>query len=500
MITRKLGLGLFLLLSTSPASLAAATAEEAASIVASIQTYLGKEPGVVTVTPDGDGYVIAFDMTPFLKKVTEAGFTAKVDPYRLKAVPQGNGLWAVTSSAPFAASASVPNVFNFAMESPKVEWKGTYSDKLFAFMDRDYSVSKLSISQTQTDPSTKIMTNGATVIDSIVGKGAATDLGNGLIDNGGTLTFSGLLSSTTIEMPPELVAAGTPNINYVINVEKGNYVTEMKGVSQKSLFDVLAFFVSHPTKDLIIKDQAVLKEKLLAALPFFANLQSDSTFENLNVETGYGKFGVTSGKVGVGLSGAVKQGHAGESFEINGFTSPATLPLPPWSKGLVPSKMKIGFDFSNMDFEAPSRKFITEMDVSKNDPVPPGSEQAYLQAFAPTNGVTLTIPPGEITADLYSLAYEGTSDISFAGLPKVSAKFRMTGMDKVIAQLQQAAADPTAQQAMAMLFAAKGIGKADGDATVWDVTMSPEGKLLVNGTDLSSMMGAIAPPPPPPQP
>jgi hypothetical protein len=495
MKTRKLGLGLFTLLATTTAAWAAATPEEAARIQATFQTYIGTEPGVVTVTAAGEGYDIALDPMPYLKKITKDGFTAKFDAYHFNAVPQGNGLWAVTSSAPYSGSASAPGVLTFAMESPKVEWNGTYNDTLFTFMDSNYSISKLSISQSQTDPSSKIATSSASVIDSITGKGSATDVGNGLVDSESTLALSGLVSSTTMEMPPEMVQAGMANINYVANMAKANYVSSAKGLASKPLMEIASFFVSHPTKELVIKDQAVLKEKLLAALPLFASLKSDGTFENLSVDTGYGKFAMTGGGSTLGLSGAVKDGRVAEGFEITGLTMPEGLPLPPWSKGLIPTKMKLGFEFSGFDMEAPARKFITEMDVSKDEPVPPGSEAAYLAAFAPTNGVKLSIPGGEITADLFSLTYEGTSDISFAGLPKVDAKFRMTGMDKVIAQLQQAATDPTAQQGMAMLFAAKGIGKADGDAITWDVTMSPEGKLLVNGTDLSSMMGALSPPP-----
>lgn len=464
---------------------------------ATFQSYIGSEPGVVTVTADGEGYDITLDAMPYVKKITQDGFTAKVDAYHFKAVPQGNSLWTVTSSAPYSASASAPGIFSFVMESPKVEWSGTYNDALFTFMERNYSISKLSISQNQTDPSTKIATTAATVIDSITGKGTSTDVGNGLVDSGGTLEFSGLVSSTNMKMPPEMVQAGVANINYTANMSKGVYTTNVKGLASKPLMEVAAFFVSHPTKELVIKDQAILKEKLLAALPILASIQSDGTFENLNVDTGYGKFAMTGGGSNIGMSGAVKDGHFAEGFELNGLKLPEGLPLPPWSKGLIPTKFKLGFDVSGFDMEAPARKFITEMDVSKAQPVPPGSEAAYLAAFAPTNGVKLTIPGGEITADLFSLTYEGTSDISFAGLPKIDAKFRMTGMDKVIAQLQQAATDQTAQQGMAMLFAAKGIGKADGDTITWDVTMSPEGKLLVNGTDLSSMMGAIAPPPQP---
>ncbi len=495
MKTRNLGLGLFILLATSTASFAAATPDEAARIQATFQTYIGAEPGVVTVTVADDGYDIALDPMPYLKKITKDGFTAKFDAYHLKAVSQGNGLWAVTSSAPYSGSASAPGILSFAMESPKVEWNGTYNDTLFTFMDSNYSISNLSISQNQTDPNSKIATSSKSVIESITGKGAATDVGNGLVDTEGTVAMTGLVSATTMEMPPEMVQAGMPSVNYTANMAKGTYVSSAKGLASKPLMEVAAFFVSHPTKELVVKDQAILKEKLLAALPLFASLKSDGTFENLSVDTSYGKFAMTGGGSNVSLNGAVKDGRAAEGFEISGLTMPESLPLPPWSKGLIPTKFKLGFEFSGFDAEAPARKFITEMDVSKDEPVPPGSEAAYLAAFAPTNGVKLTIPAGEITADLFSLTYEGTSDISFAGLPKVNAKFRMTGMDKVIAQLQQAATDPTAQQGMAMLFAAKGIGKADGDAITWDVTMSAEGKLLVNGTDFSAMMGAIAPPP-----
>lgn len=498
MKTQKLGFSLFILLATTTASWAAATAEDAARIQATFQSYLSAEPGVVTVTPAGDGYDIALDVTPFLLKNPQAGFTAKIDPYKFKAVPQGNGLWSVTSSGPYAASASVPGVFDFTMNTPSIEWSGTYNDALLAFMDSKYNVSKLSISQNQTDVNTKMVTKGATVIESMAVETKGIDVGGGLVDSQSTVTFNGLVSSTTVEIPPEMAAAGMPNINYVANMTKGSYLSDLKGMNSKTLMDIAAFFVAHPSKELVIKDQQILKDKLLAALPFFASLQSDGKFENLTVDTSYGQFAITDGGSNVGVNGAVKDGRLAEGFEINGFKLPDGLPLPPWSKGLIPTKMKLGFEVSGFDMEAPARKFFSEMDVSQKDPVPPGSEAAYMAAFSPTNSIVVTIPPGGISADLFSLTYEGKSTVNFAGLPQVNAKFSMTGMDKVIAQLQQAATDPTAQQGMAMLFAAKGIGKADGDTVTWDVTMSPEGKLLVNGTDLSSMMGALSPPPPPP--
>jgi hypothetical protein len=44
------------------------------------------------------------------------------------------------------------------------------------------------------------------------------------------------------------------------------------------------------------------------------------------------------------------------------------------------------------------------------------------------------------------------------------------------------------------LFAVKGLGKAQPDGSLtWDVTMGADGKLLVNGTDVSAMMGGAPP-------
>ncbi len=67
---------------------------------------------MVTITPAGDGYDIAIDATPYLKKITEAGFTSKVDPFKFKATPNGDGTWAVMSTGPFNAKAEVPNLFS----------------------------------------------------------------------------------------------------------------------------------------------------------------------------------------------------------------------------------------------------------------------------------------------------------------------------------------------------------------------------------------------------
>lgn len=484
------------LLASSTSVFAAATPEQAQSIQAALQAYLGSEPGVVAVAPTGDTYDITLDPAPFIKKSTVPGFTAKIDPLHFTATPNGDGTWAVSSKGPYNFATTIPDAMNFDMRVADASWQGTFNEALGAFTSTDYKMSGITVSQNIVDPQSKMKSSVAYGIASVEGKSEGKDAGNGNVDIASTVSFSGVTSANTFEVPPD-AAASMPNMNYTANIPKGTYSTTFKAAQVKPLTDLVAFFVEHPSKELLLKDQAKLKEKLLAAIPAFTSLDSTGSIEGITVGTSLGQFEVGTAGSNIGMNGFVKQGRFAEGFSVTGLKIPAGI-APPWAEGLVPSTVKIGFELSGFDAEAPARMFVSQMDVNNPDLIPPGSEALYLPAFAPNNAIKITIPAGEISSDVYSFSYEGVVDASFAGLPKVNATFKMTGMDAVIAKLQQAAADPTAQQGMAALFAVKGLGKAQPDGSlIWEVTTSADGKFLVNGTDVSSMLGG--PPPAPAQ-
>ena len=114
MKTQKLGSALFLVLISSTSSFAAATAEEAQRIQGVFQTYIGAEPGVLTVAPAGDAYDIIIDISPYLKKITLPGFTSKVDAIKIQATPNGDGTWAYTPDANFNGQDS----FRYRVSTP----------------------------------------------------------------------------------------------------------------------------------------------------------------------------------------------------------------------------------------------------------------------------------------------------------------------------------------------------------------------------------------------
>jgi hypothetical protein len=489
MKTRKLGLGLFILLATSTSGFAAATAEEAARIQATFQSYLGNDAGAVTVAPEGEGYAITIDPMVYFNKVKEPGFTASFKPFVYNAVPKGDGLWQVDAKHALDFAFGNPANLTVDLKVPDYTMSGVFSEAIAGFLDVKTTTGTMTLTENIVDPKSGMATNVAVGIQSIASVFTAVPAADGTADTSTETTYQGLTASSETKSPD----GGQP-VNLSYTIPNLGYSGKASGMNNRKLLDVLAWFVARPSKEQIVRDQAELKVKLKAALPVARNISGTGTMDGMTVTTPVGIVSFDKFGFGADMNGVVKEGRFSESISFAGLKIPPGI-APPWSEGLIPANFKFGFEVGGFDAEAPATMFIDQMDVSKPEPIPPGSEQLYLAALAPKNAITLAILPGEISTGVYSLTYEGTSDISFAGLPRINAKFRMTGMDKVIAQLQQAATDPMAQQGMAMLFAAKGIGKAEGDAITWDVTMNPEGKLLVNGTDLSSMMGAIAPPP-----
>jgi hypothetical protein len=491
MKTRTL-LATILTLGTSAfAAHAAATAEEAARIKAALETYVGSTEGVVSVEPDGDDYAITFDLAPYLSLVTAEGFSAKFDPIELTATPGDDGKWDVSSSGPYSLSYGIANVMKAEVAIKELEWSGEFDEALYGFASTTYTMSGLTMKQSVEDSTTKSKSNVDYAVASVSGESESTATGDGVADMTATMKMTGLVSSTKMEAPADGSAAAMPMLDYTVNSASLDYTTEVKGMRSKGWLDLAAWFVAHPSKDLIIKDQAALKEKITAALPLWDSLDGSYTLDQTTVGTMMGEFKLAKAGVGATMNGLVKDGRLGETFSVEGLAIPPGI-APPWSVDLVPTGFMLGFDVSGVDLETPAHEIVSKMDLATPDVLPPASQAALLPMLLPNNTIALAIPPGQITAPAYTVSYEGSMNISIAGgMPTGSLTVKMTGMDEVLAKVQAAAAtDPNAQQAMGGLVAAKGFGKAEADGSlVWVINMEAPGKLTINGIDMSAMTG-----------
>lgn len=498
MLKRHIFAATLLLVSASSAALAAATQDEADRIKASLQAYLGSEPGVVAVAPQGDDYVVTLDAAPYIAKAASPGFTAKIDPIVLTLRSKGNGQWDVSQTGPYALSFNAESTLAMDVKIASQQWNGVFDEASAGFLSSTFDYKGITINQVVTDSATKMKTTGASAYESLSGSSTATPRPDGAVDANGTMTLTGITSASKTELPPDAMAAGAPNFDYTVLNGKTTYVNTLKGLRSRAVLDLLAWFVAHPAKDLIVRDQAQLKEKVLAALPLWDSVDTTATMEQTSVATSIGQFALPTAQFGVTMNGITKEGKLREAFGFKGLTIPPGI-SPPWTEGLIPSDFNLDFTVDGVDLEAPVKMFVAQADLAKDPPIPAGSEMAYLPAFAPKMSVGVTLQNGLIASPTYNFTYDANIVIGFMGVPMGTANIRMKGLDDVIAKVQAAAAsDPSAQQAMGGLVAFKGFGKAEADGTLlWAIDVTQPGKVLVNGIDVAPMMGMAAPPPQP---
>ncbi|MFO1033421.1 MAG: hypothetical protein U1E15_04820 [Hyphomicrobiales bacterium] len=480
------------LASASGQALAAATPDQAAAIASAFEAYTGGTPGVVTVTPKGDDYEIKLDAGPIIAKNAAPNVSVEVPPYVFLARPNGDGTWAISSSGNYGITIKTPDAPEISFKATGIDSKGTYDEKLGGFTSSDVKIGPTTITEIIKDPSGMVM-NMSMAIQSMTHQATGADNGSGAINADSTMTYTGLAGTVKTEGAPGAeVPAGA--LNYSFNVPEVKYVTAMKGFKSKAVMDLIAFAIANGEKSKLAANQAQFKDKITAALPLWDSIDSTTNFGKVDVNTAIGPISLANAGGGVTMSGISEKGMLREAFNFSGLSIPPGI-APPWSEGLIPHTFKLDFALDGFNLDAPARLALAQADFSKEPPLPESANMAMLPAFAPNNSIGLTFKDGEISAPDFKFTYEGAFTVGFAGFPSGTANLHMTGLETVISKVQAAtASDPSAQQTMGGLVALKGFGKAEADGSMsWAIEMKPEGKVLINGLDVSGMMG-LAPP------
>lgn len=145
-------LSLPLLLSASHAALAAATPEEAARLTTLFQSYLGAEPGVVKVEPDGDDYTVTLDIAPLAAKAAASGLTISMTPTELTLTPAGDGKWNVSQEGPMSFGLKATDKMSADVKIEDYNWEGVFDEKLGTFSEATAEVKNISLAETVDDP------------------------------------------------------------------------------------------------------------------------------------------------------------------------------------------------------------------------------------------------------------------------------------------------------------------------------------------------------------
>lgn len=472
-----------LLWSSAQALAAPATSEEAQRLTALFQSYLGAEPGVVSVAPSGESYAAKFDFQPLFSKLNAQGVAISLTPIEMTLTSQGGGKWKVDQDQALSLTAKAEGTLDMKAVIGSLKGTGIFDEALGAFASSEAEYRNIAIEQTITEQKQATRTSYTLALLKATSTAAAASDG---VDIKATQNYEEFRQTASI---PPAADGSAPAMDFTVTSPSGVQDVTGTGFRLRALADLAAWAVAHASRENIASGQAELKDKLRAALPFFTTLSGTTTMNELSVNTIAGNFLLKQLDVTADMSGIVADGRFREAFTLTGFKAPAEL-VPAWSAGLVPENFKIDVNVSGFNLAAPARMIIDRLDLTKEPPLPEGFENELIPALLPTGSVAIGLGASEILAKLYHLTAEGSMTAGPVTVPAGQALLKLKGLDETMAALQAAPPEFGMQQMSPLLLIVKGLGTQEADGYLsWKIESTPSGSITVNGTDLSKMTG-----------
>ena len=476
-------LALGLLLGASAPALAAATPEEAQRLTTLFQSYLGREPGLVTVTPAGQAYAARFDLAPLIARLKVPGLSASVTPVAWTITPEGSGKWRVDQDQPLSISAKVEGQFDVKAQIGAITGTGVFDEALGTFASTSTEYRQIAIEQTVTEQNQTARTSYT--VAALKAQSANTGTG-GNVDGSSTMSYTGFRQTTSL---PATADGSAPAMDFTLSSPEGAQSVSYSGLRVQAVNDLVAWAIAHNSKQAAISGQAELKDKLRAALPVFGRISGESMMKEVNLNSIAGSFGVRQLAMAVDINGLVAEGRFREKLTFTGVRVPQEL-VPQWATGLVPENVTIDFNIAGFNLAAPAGMIIDRFDLAQDPPLPPDFDNELLSALLPGGTVTIGLGLSEILSALYHLTAEGSMTAGPVATPQGQGVVKLKGLDETMTALQTAPPEMGMQEIAPLLLLVKGLGKPGADDYLsWAIESTPEGSITVNGTDITKMMG-----------
>lgn len=461
-----------------------ASVEGAQALKSLLQTYFGATDGVVSVNPVGGSYSVTLDFAPLAAKAGPDVAIA-VTPLQMQLSQLGNGTWSMTQDQSFDLSIKAPDA-DIQVSLGNLTSKGTFDEALGTFSSSTTTAKDIKVYEkitmpaaTPPDPSEPPAdpTEVTYTIASMIYESQARAGGAGGVDSTGTYSLEGLSEAFT----------APPFGQFQLNAATSNGSFAVDGLRPDAFYQLIAFFVANPDEAMILAKQGELKSIIKDGMPLFAHLTTSSAMNGLSLQSPFGLFEASEVSVTVALNGLIEDGLFREAITLKGLSIPVGL-VPDWASDLVPSDVALDFSLSQFNPAAAVLAAIERFDPSKQPT--PEDDEAMVKALLPSGEALFSLAPGSVTAPLYGLTYEGKIAFGPATtIPAGTARITATGMTAVRQALTKAPPE-IGMQAGPALGMAEGMAKqGENGALVWELELTPEGEVKVNGVDMSGIGG-----------
>ena len=471
-------LSLILLAATSLPALSATTQADADKFRDSLKAYVGPMINQMKIVPDGEGYKATFDFNALFESLKTQDGSFSMTPFAVTLTPSGDNKWKMHQGGDMKLAAK----FNGGLVDESVS--GINCDAILDLTqgivtDYDCAAKTLVVDEELPGLSDVRAKVHMTMND------LAVKAKSKLNPAGGTdITFTEPFGAMTFV---EHIDDGKQPVDINFKVAGGTSIGTIIGFKGKPMLDIWRYAVAHMDHRPTAEDQGTLKTAIGEALPLFQSLETTGNMTKIEVATSIGTFKVDKAGFLLKANGLVKEGLIEEGISVEGLVIPPGI-APEWSKSLVAKNFAVDMNLSGFDLATYSKSLLEAADFTKENPVSVEVLDKLAIAALPSGTITIGLGPSSISGSTYNFQAEGSFVAGPAAQPTGKANIKMKGIDDVMKAINGAPPEASLKQAGAVMILAKGLGKIGADGAItWEVEATPDGKVLVNGTDVKKL-------------
>ncbi len=471
-----------LLIATSSLGLAApATSDGAKAIEQGYVEFFTKavvDKGIVSVAPDGDDYVVSWDLQKALDLAGPPKDALRIERFSYRLTPMGEGSWTIKADRFPSLAFDVPTdkgkvtgTLDLGGVHLETAYDAAKANFLRSLVAADSLTGKFHAIDTPRGADFDLAESGI----SVETRAKTSDSGAGV--DVAIAHFVQSLTETIVAPPPN--GPGAPvKVTYDIGGVVGG--AAISGLRAREIGDLWKYVVAHIDDSDAPPD---LKQRLRATLPLWNSLQTNAEIHDLTlhmpmVEATLKTLGET-----IGLSGFTADGSAEIGVKIDELAFDSPL-LPSWAAQLSPASFHFDLRIADKGLDQVATLALDDPGFGAKGDLSQETQDKISEVLL-AGRPKVTLSPGRLTTPVLDVAFEGEASAE-AGAPSGHFTFSADGLDKTIALLEAIAkTQPDLQAAVLGVTFVKGLATTGPDGRlVWKVDVTEAGEVSVNGTPL----------------
>ncbi len=450
-----------------------ATPDGAKAIAAAYAAYFGPAVvanGVVTVAPDGDDYVVSWDIGKAIAAM-DGPSNVEAPPLVYRITPTLDGGW-------LARASRLPSltVGSSRGEGGTAAFDGFRFDGLFDPTAPEFFRSKVSLGAFKLDLKTKTTGDDRHVMlseDGVAGElrvkpGDAPD------------SVDVRASQSMVSAAQKTAIVGEDGDEAAANETRQGAATGESAIADlraKAFGDLWRFLVAHNSDRLPSADE--LRPKLAALLPLWKEITGQFHLDDAGFAFPGGGVHAKSADEQVRITGLLEQSSAALGFAVEELTVDVEA-APDWTKAIWPVSFKFQLATGVSGLDRAARLALDDEQFLQSGKLGDDAKAQILQTLV-AGRPHIAVSETRLATPLGDATFEGDATFGEDG-PEAQAKVTVSDLDKLMETLAKASeTQPSAQQLLYLATFARGLAKTEDGRLVWSLEYVAPNGIRVNG-------------------